>query len=190
MEREGKLDTRLPFLEWISYRKVEVHPVRARGRIAMISNRDTPVLKNLARRMVSGRAPVSPLEEASCGIGAQALFFRQDAYSTQVETVGVPASLDSRIRFGESVGMQAAGLVEEFKTRIIEMHKRSSQGMGKIAPAQTMTAVDTFIDPARIVEEGEKFHHLEIRSIGFGNPASILHHPCPVEHAMCTGLGK
>jgi len=86
--------------------------------------------------------------------------------------------------------MQAAGFVEEIKPRVVEMHERASQGMGEISPAQAMAPVDELIDPARIVEESEKFHHLEIGTRGFGNPASILHHPCPVEDAMRAGLGQ
>ncbi len=33
-----------------------------------------------------------------------------------------------------------------------------------------------------------EFHHLEIGARGSGNPASVLHHPRPVEDAMRAGF--
>ena len=62
--------------------------------------------------------------------------------------------------------------------------------MGKISPAQTMAPVDRLIDPPRIMEECEKFHHLDIGSRGLGNPAAILHNPRPVKDAMRASLGQ
>jgi hypothetical protein len=98
--------------------------------------------------------------------------------------------LNGRVGLGETIGVKAAGLVEEFKTRIVEMHERTSQGMGEISPTKTMAPVDRLIDPPRIMEEGEKFHHLDIGSRGLGNPATILHHSRPVEDAMRASFGQ
>lgn len=151
---------------------------------------DAPRCEHICRGMSAGSALVGPVQETACGIGAKKMPAWQNTHAAEIETIGVPARLNGRVGLGETIGVQAAGFVEEIKPRVVEMHKRASQGMGEISPAQAMAPVDRLIHPPRIVEEGEKFHHLEIGSIGFGNPATILHHPRPVEDAMRAGFSE
>ncbi len=149
---------------------------------------DAPRCEQTCWRMSAGSALVGPVQKTACGIGAKKMPSWQNIHAAEIQTIGIPARLNGRIRLGETVGVQAAGFVEEIKPRVVEMHERASQGMGKISPAQTMAPVDRLIDPPRIMEEGEKFHHLDIGTRGLGNPASILHHPRPVEDAMRAGF--
>ena len=70
---------------------------------------------------------------------------RGDANTAEIESVGIPASLDRRIGFGESIGMKAAGFVEKFKAPVIEMHERTSQCPCKIPSPLSVSVVDLLI---------------------------------------------
>ena len=144
----------------------------------------TPFRQNFGWCVSPGSTPMGPIEEAARRIGAEKMFLWQNFHATEVKTIGVPAGLDSGIGFREAIGVQAAGLVEEIKPRVIEVQKRASEGAGEVAAAQAMPAIDVFVDPARIVEEGEKLHHLDIGSVGIGNLEAILHDSCPVDYPM------
>ena len=149
---------------------------------------DAPGGKHFCRGVAGDSTVVGPIHHASSLFGAQESFVRGDADAAEIEAIGIPAGLDGRVCLGESVGVQSAGFVKEFEAVVVEMHERTSQGMGEISPTKTMAPVDRLIYPPRIMEEGEKFHHLDIGSRGLGNPASILYHPRPVEDAMRASL--
>lgn len=113
---------------------------------------------------------------------------RGDANASQIETIGIPARLDSRICVGESVGVQSASFVEKFEALVIEMHERTAQRARKISPTLPVAVIDLFIHPARIVEKGEKRYDFSVRTVGLGDLQSVFQHPRPMDDSVMPVL--
>lgn len=101
---------------------------------------------------------------------------------------GIPARLDSRIGFGEPVGMKSAGFVEQFKAPIVEMHERTAQRTRKIWSPLPVAVIDLFIHPARIMKNGKKRYYLSVSAVCFGNLKSVLQHPRPMDCSVMPVL--
>jgi hypothetical protein len=66
---------------------------------------------------------VRPGDEAAGGLRAEPVRFGDDAHSSEVETVGDPASLQRGVALCVAVGVQPADLKEELEAAVIEVHQ-------------------------------------------------------------------
>ena len=98
--------------------------------------------------MTGDSAVVGPIHEALSLFSAEEPLVWSNPDASQIETVGIPARLDSRICVGESVGVQSASFVEKFKALVIEMHERTAQCAREIASALPVAVINALIDAA------------------------------------------
>src|SRR5512139_2722645 len=89
------------------------------------------------------------------GIRAQKDRRRTDPDPEEVQPVGIPADLDTRVRHRKPGGMLVAGLFEQGKTIVIELKSHTAQLTRKLEAAPAVTVVYGFIDPAGIMKDRE-----------------------------------
>ena len=107
----------------------------------------TPKLKHLFGLYARLGTRMRPIDQRTPSISTEPLRAWPHAHAAQVEPVGIPARLLGRIAIGQTICMQSAGLIKQFKAIIIEMHECAAQLTRKITATLAVAVVSVFIHP-------------------------------------------
>ena len=88
---------------------------------------DAPRGKDLCCGVAGDGPAVCPINKGPARLGAKPVAAGFDTHAPEVEAVRIPASPERRIAFGQSPGVQPAGLVEQFEAAVVEMHEGTAQ---------------------------------------------------------------
>ena len=103
-----------------------------------------------------------------------------DADAPQVEPVGIPASLDRDVSFGEAIAVEGAGIGKMLKAAGWELKDRALKGFGEIGCPPAMVQVPAVLKPPGIVQIGKKLNGIRVRAGYLGQSQADGMNPLPV----------
>lgn len=115
---------------------------------------------------------------------AETAWMRHDPDSAQIESIRVPTGLDRHVRMIALVRVAVTSLVKQAELTVVEIKHATSKFGGKLSRPWTMLGIGHFVDPPRVVQDGEQGDDFDIRSRFLGQSQAIFENPCPVRNAV------
>jgi len=140
--------------------------------------------------MPLSRPPIRPRNQLPSGVGAESMGLRSYPDTAQIQSIGVPTSLQGQVTVRIAVGVQPAGLEEQLESRVVEVDQAPPQRRGELGSAKSVAIVANFVDPPGVMEQGEERDDLWVGTCDLGNPKAVLKHPRPVNHPMVAAYVK
>lgn len=109
---------------------------------------------------------------------------RRDPNSTEIETVGIPAGLDRHIGMRPLVGVAFAGTIQQPEFVVVEIENTAPKLGGELSGTRSMFRISDFVDPPRIVQDGEQGDDIDARSGRLSQFQAILKDSGPVPNTM------
>ena len=114
------------------------------------------------------------------GGGAHVVGVGGDADSPDVEPVGVPAGAQGRVIGGQAGRVKADGLLELPESVPVEGEDERHDPVELFRRPGAVVRVVPVVQPAGVVEQGEKAHHRQVGTTAFGNAQTERLDPLPV----------
>jgi len=89
------------------------------------------------------------------------------ANSAEVQSVGIPASLDGDVGMRPLIRMASASSVKEFELLVGQVEFSPSKIGGKVSGPRPVARISGLIDSPAVVENGEELHDLDVGARGF-----------------------
>lgn len=122
-------------------------------------------------------------------IGAKIPKVRYNAYTPQIEPIGIPTSLNGDIAGGQAVGVVGAGCFEQGEMMDREMECFAVQYFTELCSTPAVAGVMAFIGASRIMKNGEERHHQRLGTGERSQTQAILKDASPVGYAVDTFPG-
>lgn len=122
-------------------------------------------------------------------VGAHKSWVWGDADSAEVESVGVPASANSRIVVVIAVGVPDASVLEKLKAVVRKVVSCASKGRGILRASCSVSVVPSIVLAAAVVEESEKPNHGDVGPCTCGEQESIALDTAPMVRTM-NGIAR
>lgn len=109
---------------------------------------------------------------------------RHDAYSAQVQTVGVPTSLHRSVRVRSLMRMPMASDAEQLELGAIDTEKLVAEDSAKFGGPRPVFGIGHFVLSLRIVQNRKQRNDHRVTTRFRAEPLSVVPDPCPVGKAV------
>lgn len=109
---------------------------------------------------------------------------RHDADTTEIEAIRVPAGLNRHVGVIPFVRVALAGSEEQPELVVIEIEDAPTQFGGELSGSWSVVGIGDFVDPARVVKNGEQGDDIDLRTCFFCQSEAILKDSGPVRNAV------
>lgn len=109
---------------------------------------------------------------------------RHDPDSTEIEPIRVPAGLDCHVRVIPLVRVALASSEEQPELVVAEIEDAASKFGGELGSPWPVVGVGDFVDPARVVENGEQGDDFDVRTCFLCQLEAVLKDSCPVRNTV------
>lgn len=106
------------------------------------------------------------------------------ADSAKIKTVRVPARLDGYVGVRPFMRVASAGPVEQPELPIGQVECSAPKISGEICGTLSVVRVSAFVEPPRIVKNGEERNDFRVATSNPCQTQSVFEHSCPVRHTM------
>lgn len=152
-------------------------------RMSFTFERKLPVLHDF--RMESRYGPVvCPRKHFPGGFSTKLMRQRCNPNASQIQAVGVPASLKGGMAIAKSRRMEPARLIEQLKVLIAELVQPAAVRSCQFCAAQSVAFIFELVLTTRIVEQGEEHNNLAVRTSPLRQAQSVFKNSGPMNNAV------
>jgi len=98
--------------------------------------------------------------------------------------------LDCNVTLGQTIGVIGTGLVQKLEIGVGQVEQRSTKFNGEISTTLTVAVIRAFVDPSRIVENGEQLDHFDHGPRGGCQSQAVFENSGPMADAVVPCHGR